>query len=561
MSRESHCEALSPRATDSRLPFALFRPQTCYSQSGDGSPVASIQPHITDQGRNGMVVNLRVHWVILLLAACYSTLLFLSDLLPFVDLPFHLGAAAVVRGYDVGGNLFSDYFSFEFARQPNVLHLWFCSRPIFPSVEFANKVYFSLYTCLLPISILTVIRQLRGNPWVALLSFLFLYNFNVHWGFVGYILAIPAVFFLFALVLRHLEKPDIATHVGIALGAFALFFIHVLGALFFIAAYGLVCLVQYWRDPSKLVQCSALLLPLLGTMAWWWLGLDNDGEQGLGSVLADYYREDYLRSLRTRALFFIMDNAYLEVGRPGLLFGAVMAASSAVICLLALVIERTPLWLALRSPRARPILCFVATASLCFFLLPEGLPGQWALNQRFSVFAVLGIIIFSSLIELNRVKRGPLIAGMIAVCAVHGALYANYFRDFERDTAGFVENILPDAGKERLAMLIIEPHYRSVLAYLHFSNYYIVRRQGIAVTRMVDFRFGTIRRKPSGGELPPAMMRFDLQPQYRGEYDDLDYLVVRGEIPHPLRDALHKFEETRRNGAWALFERRSSMVN
>ena len=58
--------------------------------------------------------------VILAFATGYSLLLLVSDLLPFVDLPFHLGVATVVRGYGEAGNQFSEYFSLHIAGQPNI---------------------------------------------------------------------------------------------------------------------------------------------------------------------------------------------------------------------------------------------------------------------------------------------------------------------------------------------------------------------------------------------------------------------------------------------------------
>jgi hypothetical protein len=51
-------------------------------------------------------------------------------------------------------------------------------------------------------------------------------------------------------------------------------------------------------------------------------------------------------------------------------------------------------------------------------------------------------------------------------------------------------------------------------------------------------------------------MRFDTSPNYAGEYDDIDYLLVRGEIAPRVQEALSKFEETSRHGAWSLLVRR-----
>lgn len=497
-----------------------------------------------------------VPYVLLVLGSVYSSLLLLSELLPFVDLPFHLGVATVVRGYGEAGNQFSDYFTLKIAGQPNVLYIWFCSAPIFPSVEFANKVYFALYTFALPFSIYALIRELRGNTWFAVLSFLYLYNFNTHWGFVGFVGAMPAVFFLFTVVLRHLRSPTLLTRIGIAVGSFLLFFIHVLAALFFLLAFWLTCLVDQRLARRDVVASGALTLPVIALIVWWWMGTESGDDQSLVEFLLSYYQNLFIRSFQVRSFFFIFDNSYLAGGRAGLLWGGLIAGISVSFASWALVMERNVFVAALKDPKNRPIFVFTAAAAGCFFLLPEGLPGQWALNQRFSVYSILGLIVASSVIDLKRLPRQIIVASIASGCLLHAVVYADYFWDFGIETSGFTDEILPDAQGTRLAGLILDPHYRGALSYLHFSNYYIVRKQGIAVSRMVDFRFGTVRRKPEGGTLPEAMMRFDIAPDYSGEYDDIDYLVVRGNITPDMRESLFNFEETAHTDGWSLLVRR-----
>jgi len=489
-------------------------------------------------------------------ATVYSLLLLVSELLPFVDLPFHLGVATVVREYGESGNQFSDYFTLQIFGQPNVFYIWFCTLSVFPSVEFANKVYFALYSFLLPLSIYVLIRELRGNTWFSLLSFLYLYNFNTHWGFVGFVGAMPAVFFLLTGVSRHLRNPTALTRIGIATGALLLFFIHVLAALFFLLVYGISCVTHKRMDRKELVSSLALMLPVVTLIGWWWLGTESDSEQTLMQFLVSYYDSLFFKSFYIRSFFFIFDNSYLAGGRGGLIWGGLLAGISTFFIAWAVVFERNAMSQALRNPDNRLAMVLVGAAFFCFFLLPEGLPGQWALSQRFSVYSVLGLIVVSSLFDFRILPRKLIASIILGGCLLHAGLYADYFRDFGIETNGFTEEILPDADGNRLAGLILEPKFRGTLSYLHFPNYYIVRKQGIAVSRMVDFRFGTIRRKPQGRELPEALMRFDIEPDYSGEYDEIDYLVVRGEITDGMWDSLFKFEEATRKGGWSLLVRR-----
>lgn len=223
--------------------------------------------------------------------------------------------------------------------------------------------------------------------------------------------------------------------------------------------------------------------------------------------------------------------------------------------------EGGALWVTLSSVRSRSVLALVAAAALCFYVLPGKLVGQWALYQRYSVFLALGLIVLTSLIELRRLPRAVPIALILAACVAHWTLYAEYFRDFDRENAGFTDEILPEAGNTRLAGMIFEPSFRTLQVYLHFTDYFITRRHGIAVTNFVDFRFGILERMPGGRQLPSPLEpyyqpRYSADQRYGGEFDELDWLVVRGPIPAGIGESLGNFREARRSGEWTLFQRR-----
>jgi hypothetical protein len=508
-------------------------------------------------------------WALLALAAAHVGLIATTEFLPFVDLPFHLGVATILRDYADPANLFDQYYalrsggeSLPLAGQPNVLHLWFCSLPIFPSAELANKIYFSLYCTLLPLSLLVLIRELRGNQWFALLGFLYLFNFNTHWGFVGYIAGIPAVLFLVALVVRHFERPGPSTALALALGSAALFSIHVLSALFFLLAFGLACLIRPAPERRLAARSLALMLPLLGLIGWWWGTTERPEGDGLAGFLLDYYASSYLPNLMSRKWAFVLDNAFLATGKAGYRQAGILALASVALLVWSALFEGNALRVALASARVRSATALVAAAAICFYLLPQGLPGQWALYQRYSVFLALGLIALTSAIEMRRLPRTLSIALIVAACVLHWTLYADYFRDFDRENAGFAEEILPEAGDTPLAGMIFEPYFRNVPAYIHFTDYYITRNRGIAVTNIVDFRFGTLEHKPGGRPLPSPLKSYYTPPRYspdqryNGEFDELDWLVVRGPVPALIQGSLGHFREARRTGEWTLFERR-----
>ena len=95
-------------------------------------------------------------WVIFVLCLSMHTILIASiRLYPFLDTPNHLAMATIYRYYGQPGNHFADYYLIDTVLKPNVFHLFFCGSTIFPSVEFANKVFYPrIYIILLPLSTL-----------------------------------------------------------------------------------------------------------------------------------------------------------------------------------------------------------------------------------------------------------------------------------------------------------------------------------------------------------------------------------------------------------------------
>jgi hypothetical protein len=147
---------------------------------------------------------------------------------------------------------------------------------------------------------------------------------------------------------------------------------------------------------------------------------------------------------------------------------------------------------------------------------------------------------------------------VIAVVALHFGLWAGYFSDFKKESRSFTKNLFPvAAGQKKLAGLIYDFQFRGRPIYIHFPNYYITWKQGIASTCLIDYRFGTIRRKASKTALP-SYRRIEWvgkRQGYDGRFANMDLLLVRGEIPGPHRVYMKHFTLQRRSGKWSLYVR------
>jgi len=487
------------------------------------------------------------------LVALHAALILSSRLLPFTDLPDHLAAATIARHIGDPGTPFADYYRVETGLRPNSFHLIFCGLPVFPSVELANRIFFALSAVLLPVTILLIIRRLGGNPWLSLLSFLLIYNYNVSWGFAGFAFAIPLVLLFGRFFL--LDSRGLGSPLRAALGAALLvliYFVHVLAALFALLIIFFALVFGAGRPSRRLLGSAAASAPVVILAALWWRAqAESYAGPGLARFLSEYYRGAFLQTLSARKALLVFDNYHLFDGAAGLGVAILFSAAIAVPALILFL-----------SPRKRPVsagarillLPLLLASALCYLFLPNEIPQQSILYERFSVFLFLALVIAAGALAPATISRGAR-AGLIGLALLHFSLWAGYFIDFNRENAGFDRAFLrPDATGMKLAGLLTGFTYRGKPLYIHFPSYYIVWTKEIATANLADYRFGTIRRKETAPHLPRYLEWVGKHRAYDGRYAGMDYILMRGGAPAAAD--LARFETVRAAGAWTLLRAR-----
>jgi hypothetical protein len=479
-----------------------------------------------------------------------------TRLFPFTDLPNHLAAATIHRYHGEAGNRFCEFFSLDLFPKPNVFHLFFCGLPIFPSVESANRVYLSLYAAALPLSLLFLIGRFRGDRWFSLLAFPLLYNYSVSWGFIGFLFSMPIVLLSFAVMTDLAERGGVKRGILLAGLLASLFFVHALAALFALLLFVSVTLVRAKGDTVRFLQRLPAALPLALLIALWWRS-EPGGAESL-SFLSEYYAGPFIRTLPKRIHLLFLDNYHLLEGNAGV---AVATALSLVIALPSLAALGRAVgrgeWPAIRS--SAPLVLFLCSAG-CFVLLPNEIPRQSILYQRFSLpvllsLALLGACAAGSPSADGRKSRalGGRAALFIAAALMHLVLWTDYLVDFNRENAPFGPALFPEHTKGTLAGLVIDHTYRGRPSYIHFPCYYTVWRGGVATTKLVDYRFSNVRRKP-GGERLPAYIEWPVSlARYDGRYESIDLLLVRGAPRGAAAQAIEGRALIREAGAWMLY--------
>lgn len=488
-------------------------------------------------------------WIFIVINAVF---LFSVPLLPFIDLPNHLAEATIFKYHGTPGNQLSQFYTPAPWYFPNTFHTVFCS--LFPSVEVGNVVFHILCLALLPVSLYLVIRELNGNLWYGLLGLLFSYNYNVTYGFVGFAISIPTIFILFYVILRDLREDRLWSKVVIAFLLVMLFLMHAQNALFGLLLYGIMMLFRYGRSFKKLLVRAALVpLPLVALIFAWWFTRPAVNEESTLGYLLDYYTSEYFSKFVMRFGIVVFDNFQLRAGLPGVVMATIIFALIFI-----------PL-IALKPWRARPVRTLASGNTLyplilflvslgCYLFLPDKLPGQTPLFQRFTTMVLLSFIILAS-VWVGPVRVPWLRYFTVAAAAGYMMLWFEYIHVFNRENKDFTKMFFSEVNNQsRLAGLIYDNRYRGRLVYIHYPNYFLVWKHGISASKIIDYRFGIVRRAALESEIPfyneLIGEGYRPLPQYAG----LEYMLVRGEAPVKPDVNLANFSLLTRAGAWQLYQ-------
>lgn len=478
-----------------------------------------------------------------------------SPLLPFVDLPNHLAEATIYRYYNEPGNLFSAYYKLVPWNFPNQFHIWFCSLGIFPTVEFGNYVFYTLYTALLPLSVYLIVRELKGNLWISLLSFTLVFGYNVTYGFSGYTISIPFVLLLFYFIILDFKRNSLPFKMVIAVLLILLFTMHAQVALFGALLYGTCALYKYRKSLLGLVSAFVVTLPLVFLIISWWLLKEREPENSTLDFLINYYSSTYFREFWERFGLVAYENFQLREGIPGIMIALIFTLLLVIPILLKGTIFWNNLLYYLRKEENIYAIIFLVISFCCYFFLPNELPGQSPISQRFSIFFWLAFIVFASL-HLPEFEKKHMKIYVICTVALYNILWSEYFIAFNTENKDFSKEYFAGIkNSQRMSGLIFDYSFRGRPVYIHFQNYFITWQKGIASTKIIDYRFGVISRKVTTNILPE---HYDWSFKQKGFLDELPYkeadlLLVKGDYP-TKENHLESFSLVEQEGAWELFK-------
>ncbi|MCX7832926.1 MAG: hypothetical protein N2490_01790 [Ignavibacteria bacterium] len=493
-------------------------------------------------------------YIFLIVLSLLNVVLILSiRLLPFIDLPFRLAVATIYKYIDNPNYIFSHYYYIPNVFKSNILYTIFVSSPIFNDVELGSKVFFVIYIILLPLSVYLLIKYIKGNVWFTLFSFLFIYNHNCHWGFTDYVFSIPVIILGIIFIIIQFKEFKLYYIPINFLFILLIFFTHFQAALFFLLFYSIIS-ISYFKYNLRFSLLNFFGIFLVLILMYFVYKLDsNDAYIDLKDYLVNYYFHYYPISILKRIQIIFINDNYHWYKEP---YGSIVAAIISFVLFLPFIFRilynkkfKTKIN---RSDKADYIIkVFIIISTVLYFILPEDMPGQNIIYQRFSIFIWLGLIALFSKIVMQEKYILRLHTILITTLLLFNLMVFEYFISFNKTCKNFTPEIfngLKDTDK--VYGLFFDPYFRERPIFIHYHNYYTIWNKGIS-GGFVDYRFSFIRRKTDLQNLPPHNPWAGNLENYNNEYTHIEYILSRSKDKHINVDNFHIIKEI---DEWLLFK-------
>jgi hypothetical protein len=475
--------------------------------------------------------------------------------LPFLDMPQHLGLASVLSRYADPEAGFSRYYAVGSAVDPYWGYyavMWLLTRAL--PLELANRVLFSAWAVLLPLSVAFALRSLgRDGRW-AVFALPLVWHANLFFGFAPFLVSLPLFFVAIGLAARDLEveRSSPSRALLLALAAAALFLSHAQTYLL-LGLSALVLLASEWRGLGWALRRGAPYAPSVALFGAWLLP-SFVWNPSPGAKLAHTVNYRTFGSIGNLGAVF-ESKAESLARAPERLWGMYADGSGAMtgaawLFLLALSVglagwpeadrgsgraespggapgaePRPGFRAALRAHRGE-LLAVLALAS--YVLLPVQVAGQWYLNARYLVFAALLAPAFVG----SRATGWRL--GLVGAVALLGlfsdANAALKVAAFQRQVGGFARLLERMEPGHRTLGLVFDRGAAGPVQqplFLHFAAYYQALRGGdvgfsFAGLPAIPVRYRPGEQAPHPGEWAPQDFRWDEMGSF------YDYFLVRG---------------------------------
>lgn len=442
---------------------------------------------------------------------------------PLQDLPTHLAILRVVHSYgDAKFNL-AESFSLNLFQTQYLLYYVVGSLLAYVlGIVKANIVLICLYLGGTVLSMRALLKELGKDERLALLVVPLLVNVMFVFGFLPFLLGIPAALLGLTFAIRYFEKPT--RNVGIAVGAFALFTF--LTHLFPFALFGVGFAAMFpWEKPRQWLRAGAPVIPALILLGLW-LSKTETAHKSMASLKSTSSVAPYDAAIRDA--FHWSFNVFHD--QTDELTFLALAAVAALALALAQGDKDTA------KPIARRYFVLPMVCAFLYFVTGDTIGEVWLFSQRFPTLALLTGV---PLLRMPRGGRGFFVTVLALMLAVGSTVnVCRHFIEFETQEVGDLDDALAqmDPGRKVAGLIydkgsaVMSNHYAP---FLHFVSYYQAEKGGVvqfsnANIRYSPFHFKDDKLPPEG---QPARLRWEWTPEQvttRELYPYYDYVLTRG---------------------------------
>jgi hypothetical protein len=522
----------------------------------------------------------------LILLPFYWAPLFVTTILPGLDLPFHLALADMLSKTGAPDSPYAPYYDGGLRVAPYAVHyILLIALGKVMNLLLAHKVIVAAYVAGLPLATASLLSGCGRSRIPALLAFPLAYNLTLHYGFISFALSLPVLMLLLAQMVKHLlsygRRRVLWTWLWTAASALMLFLCHLQNFLYGVGA-ALVFAVfapVTWR--RRFLAASAVL-PALAAQAYWHF-LGTPSTPGNTTKTSFAYAWEVVKRRRLHDLgqktwsqdFWERIEAIpLHAMRAFDDQVNVTACKEVLILIGAYLVVGVLAWIILRKRkdggpwlRAAPgiFVAFVG-ALTAYLILPHHISELELMTfyPRFAVLVVLmGIVLIpAGLARVRGVFRLLLPIPAVAICILYGQELTSHYRAFGKETEDFVTvmNKTPAGGKAVGA--IFNRHSRtmrieSVLVGL--IDFYVALRpapESMAPLAYCGMRHMPCTRKPAGVELPDPWNPYNILPLKT--VPAFDYFFVRSPPPgaDPFGPYRGSMELLAQSGSWSVYHKK-----
>ena len=519
----------------------------------------------------------------------YLAPLFVTAILPGLDLPFHLALADMLGKRGSPDSPYAAFYDGSLRLAPYAAHyIMLIVLGKVMNLLAAHKLIVAFYVAAMPLTTASLLAACGRSRIPALLAFPLAYNLTLHYGFISFALSLPALMLLLAQVVKHLfSQPGQVgrSWLWAAAAAVVLFLCHLQNFLYGVAAalaFALLVSVPWRRrllGATTLLPALAALAyrqfvgsasavggPAKPTLAYTWALVKRHrlGDLGGRTFLRDF--GERLSLIPVHALRAFADQVDVRACNYLLLVIAVyFVAGLAAWAILRKSNSARP------SPRTWPaILVVFAGAVAAYLMLPHHL-NELSLTTFFPRFAVLIPLMAIVLVPagMGRVRgllRLAVPLPAVIMCALYGYQLIVHYRLFGQETADFVEVMRKTPPGGKAVGLVFNRSSRVMRVesvFLGLPDLYVASRSApgsmapLPYCGMHDIPCTT---KPAGALLPnpwgPMDVALSKQPPI------FDYFFVRSPPPgvNPFGLYLDSVEVLTRSGTWTVYRKKPGAV-